>query len=178
MHRQGGQRRQPFAWLQFMLVGVDWRDIMDLTPYDPAEVARLKARPDCHGALMRFAIHVEEVCPTNVWPHLFFAIWAADEIERHYYLARAVEAGERQLQSEADGTATRRRDQGEDVLFRRALFDRAVVAIGLGFPDTAARAVARLLELDPEDSMGAIRMARKRGIFPEAAAETASAMTM
>jgi len=151
---------------------------MDTTIYDQDEVIRLRARPDCHGAKMRFAIHVAKVAPTHIWPHMFFAAFSVDVDERYSHYEAAVRAGNAQLDAERDGRATRRRDVGEDAMFKKALYRFAFLSAHLGEPADAARAVAQLLAIDPASRVKALEMAKRKGVFPAHDTETAFAMTM
>ena len=151
---------------------------MDMTLYDPAEVAHVDARPGDHGALMRFAIHVERRCPTHVWPHVLFARFAAEPEERFYHYAAAVRAGNAQLAAERAGQAARRRDPGEGKLFRIALRAHANLSAIHGFPQDAVRSAVRLHEISPVDGALALQSVQALGAIPAQAAETAASMRM
>lgn len=151
---------------------------MDMTDYDANEVARIRARPDCHGAKMRFAIHVRKVSPTHVWPHLFFAMFDFDDLEKSSHLRDAISAWDRQLAAERDGTATRRRDPGEKRLYRQALYQFMKLSARLGEPADAAWAVSKLLQVDPKDRGEAVEMARHLGVYPVVVGGTEHAMSM
>lgn len=151
---------------------------MDMTPYDPAEVRRMRTHPNRHDATMQFAMHVEKVSPTHVWPYMFFAKHALSTDERIYYLNQAIKAWDRQAQAEQEGSATRRRDKCEKTLFRNALYLMAQQMAVLGEPSEAASAVARLLEVDPKDRLKAMGMLRLYGVFPAQDTETAIAVRM
>lgn len=151
---------------------------MDMSRYDPAEVARFEARPGDHGAMMRFAVHVERRCPTHVWPHMVFARFAVEPEERAYHYAAAVRAGNAQLGAEQAGRASRDRDPAEARLFRMALRAHANQSAALGFPHDSARAVARLLDVSPREGAWALDTAQSMGVIPAQAAETAAGMRM
>lgn len=151
---------------------------MDMSPYDPDEVARFWAAPNDLNARSRFARHVHERCPTHPWPNWFWAQCAAEPGERSYYLDRAIEAAEAQLVAESSGTATRRQEPVEATIHRRALRDFAEWLADEGEPNHAARTVARLLELDPADRLGALDMAGAKGVFSARAAEAAAGLRM
>ncbi len=121
--------------------------LFDTPLYDPAEVARVDARPGDHGALMRFAIHVERRCPTHVWLHMLFAKFAAEPEERFHHYAAAVRAGNAQLAAERAGQATRRRDPGEGKLFRMALRAHANLSAAHGFLQRLMGSVKKLGQL-------------------------------
>lgn len=145
---------------------------IDFSRYDPEEVDRLHARPKCHGARMRFAIHASKVCPTHVWQHFFFARYECDDLGKLSYLRDAITAWDRQLQAERDGTATRRRDRGEKALCCEALYQYMKVAARLGDLDLAAWAIRKLIKLDPQDKRDAVAIARHLGVYPVVVAGT------
>lgn len=151
---------------------------MDMTLYDPAEVARMDSRSGDHAALMRFAMHVERRCPTHVWPHVLFARFAADDMERFHHYAAAVRAGEAQLAAERAGQAARRRDPGEAKLFRIALRAHASLSAAHGFPQDAVRAAVRLHEISPAAGDFTLKSLQGMGAIPAQAAETAASMRM
>ena len=151
---------------------------MDMTHYDPAEVARIEARPQDHAAKMRFALHVERRCPTHVWPHMLFAKYAVGPEEMFHHYAAAARAGNAQLDAERDGRATRQHDLGEDKLFQMALRSLATLSAALGFPQDSARAVAQLLEISPLAGASALDRVQAMVVIPAQVAETAAAMRM
>ena len=151
-------------------------DQMDMTPYDQKEVTRYRSRPNNLNAAIRFALHVQEVTPTHVWPPMVFADLAVTDGERGWYLNRAIKAWDEQTRAECNGTATRKRHHSEEALFHKALYRLAEHHASCGQPSEAAATVARLLEADPEDPLNAMEMLQTHGVFP--ARETETAMTM
>ncbi len=63
-------------------------------------------------------------------------------------------------------------------MFKKPLYRFAFLSAHLGEPSDAARAVAQLLAIDPASRIKALKMAKRKGVFPARDTETAIAMTM
>lgn len=139
---------------------------MDMSPYDPLEVDRLRSAIKSDPARLRFAMHVERLCPTHVWPHWVYAQLSEEPTERAYHLAALIKVADEQLDSEQSGTAVRMRDRLEDKITRKALRSYSEWLADEGFPSEAASIVAKLLKLDPGDELGVMEMAKSKGVIP------------
>lgn len=104
--------------------------------------------------------------------------FAVDVEEPYSHYAAVARAGNAQLDAERAGRATRRRDIGEGVMFKKALYRYVCLSAHLGEPADAARAIAQLLVIDPKSRAKALQMAKRKGVFPARDTETACAMTM
>ena len=147
-------------------------------PLHPDEIARFRARPDCPGAITRFALHVQQRDPTSIWAPMTLAAHSGLPDERLYYLQQAVRCGERLWNPILQEREVRWWDERETRLFMAVIYALGHQSAVRGFVDTATECVRRLLTMDPKDRLGAEAMARETGIIPEMDAERASSMRM
>ena len=151
---------------------------VDMSPYDPLKVARLRSAIKSDPARLRFAMHVQRLCPTHVWPHWIYAQLAEEPTERAYHLAALIKVADEQLDSEQAGTAMRKRDKLEDEITRKAMRSYSEWLADEGFPSKAASIVAKLLKMDPEDELGVMDMAKSKGVIPAYALDQVCGITM
>ena len=135
-------------------------------PFDDEEIDRLGADPDDGGRQERFARHVLDRDPENIWAIMVLAERAETMVERIVLVREAVRVGLRLWGPSLAGRAPEP-DWTDDRVAR--LFTGAVLAYGVALMEAGHRAeaagcLAFLLEVDPGDAIGAVEAFSEVGL--------------
>jgi tetratricopeptide (TPR) repeat protein len=144
----------------------------------PDELQRYLSRPDDHAALMRFAGHVHGRDSTNVWAPTVLAEHASEPEERLYYLLAAIEAGRKHWDAVAQVGEVAWWDNVETQSLMEALHSCARIYAELGMSDDAVICIKELLEMDPDDRIGAEALATEVGLISVINADAGYAFAM
>ena len=138
--------------------------------FEDAELEALCRAPDQGAAQARFARHLVERDPENVWALMVLAERAETLVERTVLLREAVRVSRRLWGPVLDGREPIpdwSADRGARLLLGAALTYGLVLAEA-GHPDEAKTCLAFVLRLDPDDSVGAVEAMTSVGIIARA----------
>ena len=135
-------------------------------PFDDAALARFDRNPESPAARARFARHLVQRDPENVWALMILAGDARSAVERMALLREAVRVGLRGWAPHLSGRLPAP-DWGSDP--DAAPFMAGVLAYGVclmkdGHRDEAAECLRFLTRLDPADSIGAVEVMAAVGV--------------
>ena len=150
---------------------------MRIQAFDPEEVAAYMTSGQPLVAV-RFAHHVRERDPTEIWAPLTLAEHAGSPEERVEMLWEAVRTGTRRWSPEWRQRQVDWFGEPETRPFLMVLYALAQQSAVMVRAADAAWSVKTLLRLDPQDRMGAEAILADTGIIPEAEAEKAAGMLM
>lgn len=144
----------------------------------PDELKRYLLRPNDHAALMRFAGHVHGRDSTNAWASTVLAEHASEPEERLYYLLAAIAAGRKHWDAVAQVGEVAWWDDVETQPLMEALHSCAGIYAELGMSADAATCIKELLEMDPDDRIGAEALATDVGLISVVNADAGYAFAM
>ena len=129
-------------------------------------------------AVVRRAVEIQGRDPSDVWAPIVLAKHAGSHGERLVLLGSAVQAGLRRWFPERAARAVAWWDEPETRPFMTAVYLFGHQCAAMGRRDDAAACVKQLLDLDPQDRIGACDLAAAAGLIPDAAAGKAASVRM
>ena len=140
-------------------------------PIDDAEFQELDGDPDNPEVQARFARHLLEHDPENIWAMITLSENAQSEVERIVILREAVRVGLRLWSDQIAGRLPAP-DWGQDretMPFTGAVLGYGLALMETGHRDEAAACLRFLLRLDPADNVGAVEALSGAGLVVLAA---------